>query len=254
MHDCPFWLGLRDEMRGRGYTDFALDHFRLGFDRAPGTLRERLRSGSLHWTWLEDTRDAALKHVGGRATAMATVGRRNADFAAAVMKLSGAVAFVDASKERMRIRHLERNMPMPLRVIHLVRDVRGVAASALHHASQAGAGTEAAAHGWEATNGTILRHLAELPSEHHTMVRYEDLCRDPVATMERLYAFCGVDPQRAAAPLAGGGEQHLIGNQRRLATWSEITLDERWRIELSAEQQSRITAIGGSAYRQLYPD
>lgn len=253
MRECPFWLAIRQAMRDRGYGDFGLEHFGLGFDTRPGTRLERLRTGSLRWSWLEGARDAALGLLTSHARQMEAVGRRNADFAASVLQREDASVYVDASKERMRIRHLQQHLPMPLKVVHLVRDVRGVATSALHHSSAAPGGPEAAARGWAATNRTILRHLDRLPAQDRATVRYEDLCRDPVATMRRLYAFCGVDPNPADNPLAGRSEQHLIGNRRRLGAWDEITLDERWRTELSPDQQARIVAIGGSVQRRLYP-
>ena len=240
-------------MRARGYHDFGLRHFELGFDRRPGSRLERLRTGSLRWTLAEDIRDAAFAHVGGHAAAMAATGRRNADFAAVVMELTGAIAFVDASKERMRIRHLAQQLPMPLRVIDLVRDVRGVATSARHHGAASIAGAEAAARNWNATNRTILRHVAALPPDAHITLRYEDLCQDPTMVMARLFAFIGVDPDAAATATTGGEEQHLLGNRRRLEAWTEIRLDERWRTELAAAEQDRVIAIGGEVFRRLYP-
>jgi hypothetical protein len=153
----------------------------------------------------------------------------------------------------MRIRHLARHLPMPLRVIHLVRDVRGVATSARHHGAGSLADVDAAARNWSATNRTILRHVARLPGEAHTTVRYEDLCRDPKAVMAELFAFIGVDPDAAATEVSGGIEQHLLGNRRRLEAWTEIRLDERWRTELAAADQDRVVAIGGGVLRSLYP-
>jgi hypothetical protein len=253
MIECPFWLAVRDAMRARGYPDFRLDHFGLGFDRRPGSRLERLRTGSLRWTWAEDMRDAGFAHIGGHGAAMAATGRRNAEFAAVVMELTGATAFVDASKERMRIRHLAQQLPMTLRVIHLVRDVRGVATSARHHGAASIAGVEAAARNWNATNRTILRHVAALPRDAHITVRYEDLCQDPTAVMARLFAFMGVDPDAAAIATTGGEEQHLLGNRRRLEAWTEIRLDDRWRTELAAAEQDRATAIGGEVFLRLYP-
>ncbi|MEO8509644.1 MAG: sulfotransferase [Chloroflexota bacterium] len=253
LNECPFWMEVRERMVARGHADFELGHFRLGFDQAPGSRRERMRTGSLRWNRLETARDLILDRLTERGATMAAVGRRNADFAAVVMAVSGGSVYVDASKERMRIRHLRRFLPMPLKVIHLVRDVRGVATSALHHGSSAAGGADAAARNWAATNRTILRHLDDLPPEDHMTVWYEQLCSETEATMSNLYAFCGVDRSRAADPLLADAEQHLIGNRRRLSAWSEITLDERWRSELSPGQQARILGLGSSVQRELYP-
>ncbi len=46
---------------------------------------------------------------------------------------------------------------------------------------------------WQAANETILDDLAALPRERWTTVRYEDLIRDPRATIEPLLQFAGLE-------------------------------------------------------------
>jgi hypothetical protein len=46
---------------------------------------------------------------------------------------------------------------------------------------------------WQAANETILDDLAALPRERWTSARYEDLVRDPCATIEPLLRFAGLE-------------------------------------------------------------
>lgn len=251
MTDCLFWQAVHAGMRNRGYRDFKLANFELNFSPGRG-LFERLRTGSLRWSLLEDVRDRAFALWPGHIATMRHIGRRNKDFAETILEQTGARVFVDTSKERMRIRYLRRFMPMELRVIHLVRDVRGVVDSIGRHAGHP-IDVGAAARDWTSTNRTLMRHMEDLPPHKRLILRYEDLCADPAGTLEAIHTFCGVS--RLASGSGSGGTQHLLGNERRLETdWTRIKLDERWRSRLSNEELARIAETASAITRRLYPE
>jgi hypothetical protein len=180
---------------------------------------------------------------------MDQLGRRNVAFAQSVLEVTGASVFVDASKERMRIRYASRHMDADLRVIHLVRDVRGVVDSAIRHANGP-VDPEATARHWARTNETLRRHGERLGADRYRLVRYEELCADPTRTMQSLFAFSGV-----AAASSGSSQRdlHLIGNARRLdADWSEIRADERWRDRFDAANAARIMRAAGPSVGRFY--
>ncbi len=193
MTECPFWAEVAASMRRQGFADFDLSNFRLNFSRGHGSF-ERLRTGSLRWTWAEDVRDAAFNLVPGNSRAMRELGRRNVAFAQTVLDVVGASVFVDASKERMRIRYASRYMDADIRVIHLVRDVRGVVDSVIRHVNGP-VDIAATARHWARTNETLRRHGEWLGAERYRLVRYEDLCARPAATLHSLFEFCGA-PER----------------------------------------------------------
>lgn len=253
MVDCPFWHAVQAGMHGRGYDDFGLGNFRLNFSPPRTGWLDRVRSGSLRWSFLEDARDRLFGMWPGHTATLHELGRRNRAFAETILGLNSARVFVDASKERMRVRYLQRYLGMDVKVIHLVRDVRGVVDSAARHAGHS-IDVAAAAQAWASTNRTLARHIESLSPESRRIVRYEDLCAAPEATLSALYEFCGVDPLAAARPRVGGA-QHVIGNRRRLAAgWSEIRPDERWRSSLTAEDLSRIASAAGDVAARFYPE
>ena len=100
----------------------------------------------------------------------------------------------------------------------------------------------------------LTRHLRELDPRDRTMVRYEDLCRDPAGTLAALYAFCDVDPSAAPNPLVSYQSQHLLGNSARLKATTHISLDERWRSSLSSEELATIARAAAPLMQSLYPD
>jgi hypothetical protein len=250
MQACSFWQRVVELTRERGVEDFELGNFRLGFDSSDRRWLERLRIGSLRWGGLEDLRDLAFRAIGAHRV-LSGVAARNLAFAGAVLEATGARVFVDASKERMRLRYLQRYLDADLRVIHLVRDVRGVVDSTLRRGKDPLSAVQAARR-WGRTNETITRTLRDMPSDRQILVRYEDLCRDVDGTLAALFDLCGVAPATTSGDFRV--DQHLLGNRMRLRGRDEVRLDESWRERISDEEQRQIVHAAGAAFRHLYPD
>ncbi|MBA3687642.1 MAG: sulfotransferase [Chloroflexi bacterium] len=250
MTECPFWLEVQDRARAVGIEDLSLGDFALRFDE-PG-LWHSIRSGSLRSTAAEDIRDALFNLFPSHRRSMRRLGQRNRDFANVVLDVTHKRVFVETSKEGMRLRYLHRYLGMELKAVHLIRDVRGVVSSSRgRFGAQVDVG--AAARAWARNNQTLMRHMQTLGVGDRTLVRYEDLCRDPEETMATLYGFCGVDPSAAPRPSGSYGLQHLLGNRARLQPTAEIRLDERWRTSLSAEDLSTIVRAAAPIAQSLYP-
>ncbi|HEY7524038.1 MAG TPA: sulfotransferase [Candidatus Limnocylindrales bacterium] len=249
--ECPFWLKVAHGMRQRGYDDFRLDDFGVGFDSEAGRAG-RLLVGSLGFGPLENLRDAVAGAWPAHRQRMRAIARRSEAIANLVLELTGATVFVDTSKERMRARYLLRELDVDLRVIHLVRDPRGVVDSVLRR-DRADGDAAAAARRWARTHGAILRALDHLPYDRRLLVRYEDLCANPRAELDRIDRFLGLDPTLVGKPtVPGPGGQHILGNKRRLAGIGEIRLDERWRLNLDGAQLAAIVAATTPVMRRLF--
>jgi hypothetical protein len=249
MRDCPFWADVT-ERADAGGLQLDLADFELGFDGSPAGWLRAIQARSLRWTWLERARDRALAPL-GVPRHMRRTAERSWAFANIVMDVTGADAFVDASKERLRIRYLERYLPTPPLVIHLVRDVRGVVDSTIRRRKIEEDATQIARR-WARTNDAIRRQLAELPAERQLQIRYEDLCRDVDGELRRAFAFIGVDPGAPQAPI--GQDQHMLGNRMRLSLASDVRLDERWREALPAATERAVIAAAAPVFGRLYPE
>jgi hypothetical protein len=249
MSECSFWERLLAELGDSGHR-FSLADFHLGFDDRRPRWLGALRVRSLGRAGLERMRDALFKLLPGDERRMAELGERNAAFARAVLATTGSAVFVDASKERLRARYLQRYVDPDLRVIHLVRDARGVVESTMRRGKRRISPAEAARR-WARTNAAIERSAAALPPNRCLVVRYEDLCADPNSTMRRLFAFCGVETSVDVADLIGR-ELHLLGNRMRLGAVDEIRLDERWRT-MDPDDLRTVIANAGPLQAAMYP-
>jgi hypothetical protein len=250
MRSCPFWAQLRERAAAHGMADLDLADFRAGFDTAGRGALHRIQARSLRWPALERARDRALAPL-GVPHAMREAAVRSWALANVVMDIAGADAFVDASKERLRIRYLERYLPVRPRVIHLVRDVRGVVESTLRRAKRSDP-AERIARNWARTNRSIGQQLDELPADRRLRIRYEDLCRDVSGTLKQAFEFIGVDSAAELAPIGQG--QHMLGNQMRLVAPADVQLDERWREALAADVRAAVLQAAVPVFGALYPE
>jgi hypothetical protein len=250
MVDCDFWPRLQEQAARRGIASLDLADVALGFDTAYEGPLARIQARSLRWPVLEHARDRLLAPL-GVANAMRDVGARSWALANAVMDLTETSVFVDASKERLRIRYLERYLPVPQRVIHLVRDVRGVVESTMRRGKRSDPVARIARE-WARTNDSIEQQLRELPAERQLRIRYEDLCADVTGTLRTAFTFMGVDPDAALRPI--GQDQHMLGNQMRLAAPADVRLDERWRTALPEARAREILRAAHPVFGRLYPE
>ncbi len=195
-----------------------------------------------------------------------TYGDRYARLYRAVLDVSGARVVVDASKWAAQALAVSRSGAVDLRLLHLVRDARGVAfswakagverphaaGSVMVMASSRSAGTAAR---WTALQGQI--GLSRNRFGASTRVRYEDLVADPHGTCGRALHELGLDRVPAAlaalVPDADGrvdlpAGHGLSGNPSRFRTGPQaLRADEQWRRDLARRDRLAVTLLAGPA-------
>jgi hypothetical protein len=182
---------------------------------------------------LERTRDRMLRSLGVGAGRRLRIDRANLVFIGAALSWRGAEAFVDNTHDAYRLRHLGRLGDLDIRIVHLIRDPRGVALSNRDN------------HGWDPVVGArlwlrrhrdILRIAAELGPRHG--VHYEDLCAEPERELAAIHRFAGLEPRPIGEDF-GAVEHHILGNRMRLGG-KAIRRDERWKTDLPAADRRAV--------------
>jgi len=245
--DCPFWREVSREMEARGVPfdiRTADTSFRTG--GAFEGLAHRLVTAEPRGRLFEAARHAALRLLPRTRREIQRRLRINETLVRAVTDLRGARTFVDASKRPGRLLLLRQIPSFDTRVIHLVRDGRGVTRSAVRNL---GRKVEEGARSWAASLRSAERVEKRFSPERWLTVRHEDLCRDPEAELGRIFRFLGVDPGVRVQNFRAV-EQHIIGNRMRLSATSEIRLDERWKTELTPDQIRAVERIAGAELRR----
>ena len=239
--DCEFWSEVGEVAFG-------------GWDRISG---ERMRTLQLradrtrHIPALLVPRTARLF-----ATSICQYGAVMSRVLRAVLEVSGKPMVVDTSKHISTALLLRQLPDVDLRVVHIVRDPRGVANSwskiVKRPEVQAGAEMDTLHPGriglrwlwfnWAFSN---LDRLG-VPT---TMIRYEDFVADPQASLDQIFDFAGLEPGAedifaGDEPLILQGGHSVAGNPRRLDPKPvELRVDEQWRTDLDPKMRSLVRAV-----------
>jgi hypothetical protein len=229
---CPFWHRWRAEARKEGFDleagklDIFLEpHPQGGFTEDlfyylfPGYPVNRLRDAAFS---LFSHRPGEVRRALDKAIALARI----------LCRIEKTSVFFDTSKSPFWVRFLGQFVRnIPIKVIALVRDGRGVMNSLIrkeHYTPD-----YAIAH-WLWSNRNLRRATRYLPASDVIWLRLEDFCRAPQDKLREIFRFLGVDENGSLA-LQDRKTRHIIGNKMRHTFNGEIRHDESWRQELSRE-------------------
>jgi hypothetical protein len=182
-----------------------------------------------------------------------------------IAALSGCPVVVDSSKAPRRAYALTQTPGLDVRLIHLVRDPRGVCYSmtkALRKDLEAGVGIDRP--GWPirktAMHWMLRTTIAAWIRRRHgadraILVRYEDLVADPLTTLERIGVATGLDLSEVARGLAQGQTirpRHVaIGNQMRMAKEIRVQIDDEWARSMHPRDRRLVEILTGPWLRAL---
>ncbi|NLX05301.1 MAG: sulfotransferase [Phycisphaerae bacterium] len=239
IRQCGFWTRIAEEL-DRRHVPFDLADFGTDIRGEAGSFGDRLLRAGIRGPFAESLRGLALAVAPGPRRALRQILEKNRVLAEVVCEAQDARIFLDGSKDPIRLKWLLTIPQWNIRVLYLIRDGRGVSNSYMRHYN---CGMDKAAVEWRRTHLECERILRTRPSGSVLKVHYEDLCRAPGDTLDRIFRF--LDLESAPACDFRSVQQHILGNAMRLGSTAEITLDEKWRTMLTEEDLRRFDAIAG---------
>lgn len=181
-----------------------------------------------------------------------------------VLSRSGKQMIVDSSKLPGRAMSLAKLPGIDLRVIHVVRDGRGVAWSMMKSYDRdvkSGLQKELrpkpvfrTALRWSIVN-LAVEYLSRQLGPHKIMrVRYEDFASNPALVMQQIGAFLELDLSQIGSSLENGepicpGHQ-VAGSRLRMNASIALSKDESWRTRMPARQQVSFQRLGSWMLRR----
>lgn len=252
LKDRPFsWrfsdAGLEEEFRSRAVFHAPLSWARNRFWRA---LRRHSYSSGSDANWVSRLYSPQRKWTERR------------DFLARqIAQQSGCPAVVDISKDYLDMRDLYDYSALKTRILFTTRDCRANVWSQVRmHCERNGPGARDKAEDvivrsskdWARVNRRILQVLNGVTRADWLQVRYEELCRDTNAELERILAFAGLSGG-VSANLQSEGVQHSIaGNRMRFTGLTRgIREDLAWQENLRPDELQIIRDQCGSVAEQL---
>lgn len=246
--DCPFWSDVRRAWVERIGVDDVEGYYALqrSFARVrswPRVLQEWRRPSPRFQVYAERTR--ALFE--------------------AIREVSGKPIIVDSSKGSVRAFALARISGIDLRLVHLIRDGRGVATSFKkdwRKDLEAGVTRDVKSRPvWRTAPRWILANLqaewvcSVLGPDRSVRVRYEDLVTDPGEVLARIGRLVDVDLTEVAYAVSVGDAvevgHNIAGNHLRMSERVRIRPDAgQWKNKLSVREQQQSGVLMGWLLRR----
>ena len=165
--------------------------------------------------------------------------RNNRALLDCVTRVSGASHIVDTSRSRRRLALLSQDERFSFKVVHLVRDGRGVVNSYRRKYGRFRIGLRR----WMVPTVFGLVTRKRMRELDWMQLRYEDLAAAPEATLRKLCQFAGIEYE---AGMLNYWEQEdiSIGGNRMRQLKRPVRLDEKWRREMSLTERIFFTTTG----------
>ncbi len=234
---APYGLYLGEALKGRdgsGLIDTQQQtRLRYLFGKLRGALDTATLLGTPAWP-------------GIRWTALPSVRRsvRNTlALYAAAAETHGSELVVDASKLPRKAPHLYLGDPQRVRILHLVRDARGVVASRKKYMK-----VERAAERWHHYHQLTTRLLDRwVPAAHRVRLRYEDFVAAPERHLRELCAWLELPYDPACLQFGADFVTHSAGgNPARFGLAEGIhPADDRWKTVLTEQDLATIEQLTG---------
>jgi len=155
---------------------------------------------------------------------------------------------IDSSKNVHKALAVHERNPENTRIVYLTRDGRGV----YNSRRSSGFTAQQSASAWYKYNRRASSYLpSNLPKEHLLNVKYEDLVSNPTTTLSLICEFLGITFEVDMLHFTNT-EHHLVnGNDMRLKQSHELTLDERWKTDLSTKDLATFEQLTNSMNSKL---
>lgn len=241
--ECAFWKRVAEEMQQAG-ASFTLEDFGTHF-RSDSPVSDRLLRAGIRGRFFERTRSSLLRLLPGSLRCRQSILERNRQLIEVICRLQGGNVFLDGSKDPVRLKHLCSAAYWNVKAIYLIRDGRGATNSYMRHY---GVPMKTAAREWCRVHQECDRMVRELGDQACLTIHYEDLCTRPRETLGRIYAFLRLEADLSDLHFRAS-EQHILGNEMRLRSIEEISLDEKWRNTLTQEDLQAFEQIAGNTNR-----
>lgn len=160
-----------------------------------------------------------------------------------VAEKSGKDILVDNSKNAKRLYLLNKSGLFKIKVIHILRDGRGVLNSFIQLYGRKG--FRMGIYYWKMRNLDAMRIRKHFKDEDWLRLKYEDLCKEPESLTKKICFFIGVDYELSMLKFKQHPYFGICRNQNILSGPEKIVLDERWKSELSWLNKAKFAFLNG---------
>lgn len=228
--DCPFWSKINSSVKQKTGDDIS--------DRE--TWARRVRQPFMYLMMPDFLFNRVYKNKPFLSTGM-DAAHYCWEIVDSISEQTGNTVIVDSSKNAEQFRYLHRWRPSSVKIIHLIRDGRGVVHSKM---TRAGDSSRKATKNWILENLKISLVKKIIRKNNQLTIRYEDICANPKQEIQKIFQFLGVSNEDHF--LSKEDRHNVCGSPHRF-DWGnvEVSLDERWKSDLGSEDKKTFNKFGG---------
>ena len=241
VRDCKFWQNITKKMEEKGYK-FSYKYFGTSLIPKSNKFIDQMQFKKSRYWFISEVRNYVYQRIPSYRKHTYNIFKRNIDLANIVLSITGKDVFFDASKDPNRIYYLKKFLDCEFKVIHLIKDGRGVMDSIKRYDPKR---TDySAILSWKKHNKFTEKCLKNIKKQNQYSLLYRDLTEKTTHTLDKLCNFIGVnyDPQCLRFTES---EHHIIGNRMRLKESNKIYHDEKWRKTLTRKQLILFEQLAG---------
>ena len=242
LQQCDFWRKVKTGMEKSG-AKFDFADFGTHFNSGPAWFKRLVRLGAKN-ALLSYSSSQLLRILPSCRSRLNRIIEQNGILIDLIASIQGGCLFLDGSKDPERLTQLLVSRRWKIRVIHLLRDGRGIANSYRKHHN---VDLKTAAIEWLRTDRECLRVAARVARQNVLTIKYEDVCQEPQRVLDEIFSFAGL--ARNASPNGAATLEHVLGNSMRLNGSKSILLDQKWRTDLLPQDLEIFEAIAGDYNR-----
>ena len=244
---CAFWNQVFNRMRTL-HPDFSYQNSGTHLIPMGNGLFHRLQFGNLRSNLISNVRDYVYNRIPACSNHVRSIVNRNLDLAKIILDITNKEVFFDTSKIPSKIKLLNEHPECDLKVVHLIKDGRGVFDSIKRYTPE---NSDAKAiNTWKKVNKFAERAMRYVDRKDRYRLLYKDLATNPAKELEKLCGFIGVDYTPECLDFRQGNH-HILGNTKmRLGSINSIYYDEKWRKSLTSEQLSLFEKMAGKMNRR----
>ena len=240
-YECEFWNKFENELK-RKSPELSINNVRSIYKPEINKYLDRLALHLFKNGFLNDIRDLLINSIPAYNNYFKKATCDYIDLAKIILKIYNKNIFFDASKNPLRIGPLNKELGDKLKVIHLVKDGRGVLDSFLRY--NPNVNEKKVIKNWVKLNKFINHKLKKLPEKNIMVLTYYDLANNTEETLKKLTNFIGVAFEENLYNF-NNYEHHILGNTKmRLSSTNDIIFDKKWKKTLTIEQLKLFESIG----------
>jgi hypothetical protein len=227
LKECRFWERVQSEMM-KEQKMLSFDNFGTHF-RSEKWILNKILCSNVKNRIIETVGRYAISFLPGCKKLVSKIIEQNIALMKIICRLQKGYIFMDGSKDPNRLIHLINSGHFNTKVIYLIRDGRGAASSYMKHHKVT---MEVAAKEWDEKHKECEQVLKKLNPNDIIQIHYENMCKEPIETMNSICKFLNIKEFNGAIELSNS-EKHILGNIMRLRNAHEISIDEKWKTSLS---------------------